>query len=298
MGLLAGCVWKIEERDVLRPPQVSEQFEKFPNQWFETFTYRGKRGTVEFQPCTILTRDGTILRGFQARPALNEAQAHLIFLHGSQGVMGHSRRLIAMIADAFRVGILAIDYRGYGYSDGTPSIEATRHDTREIFDWLAANLVRHQGKPIVAFGYSLGSAYALDLAVHRPVAGVILIAPFTNAAEFCERLSPSWLFGLLRFQAGPTLLRIDGQPIRNAAKLDRPLLVLHPKHDQVVPPDMGERVFETAGSRWKFFAVMPHSDHLRLCFLCPPIYDALTEFLFAIQADPEITPPAHPSAAQ
>lgn len=272
-GLLGGCVWTVEERDILRPPHISEQFEKIPNR--QNYVYGRGLGTVEFLTCAIVADDGTSLRGFLVRPAQGDALANLIFLHGSQGVMSRSREMIAMIVDAFHVNILAIDYRGYGYSSGAPSIEATRRDTREIYDWLAADPARHQNRPIVAFGYSLGSAYALDLAAHRPVAGVILIAPFTTAAEFCERLS----FGLLRFQAGDSLTGVDGQPIDNAAKVTCPLLVLHPSHDQIVPLEMGERIFEAAGARWKSFAVMPHSDHLRLCFRCSPVMQSIQDFL-------------------
>lgn len=274
-----GCVRIVSETDIVRPPHVDARFQD-QTPW--TGVTHKPDAALRRTPETIIATDGTPLRGYFI--TCSDASANVIFLHGSQGAMYPSRRFLTRIAELFHVNVLAIDYRGYGFSDGRASLESMRGDARNIYDWLAAE-PRNAGRPIVVFGYSLGTALALDLGANRPLAGVILIAPFTSAAEFCDRAAPRWALGLLRFRADDSLTRINPQPIECAARIACPLLVLHPEHDEIVPIDLGEKIFDAAESQRKSFVVMPDASHLRFHIDRPPAREALREFFATISED-------------
>ena len=78
------------------------------------------------------------------------------------------------------IGWLLVDYRGYGSSGGSPSEKALGRG-------CARAGTTSMGKPYtdasILFGRSLGSGVAVQLAAQRPVAGVILVAPFDSLVE-------------------------------------------------------------------------------------------------------------------
>ena len=81
------------------------------------------------------------------------------------------------------LGILAIDWRGYGGSTGNPTELGLRADARAGFDFIRA--AAPQSK-IAVFGESLGTGPAVALARDRPVAGVLLNAPYASVRRLFE----------------------------------------------------------------------------------------------------------------
>src|SRR5207245_8215813 len=78
------------------------------------------------------------------------------------------------------VGWLLIDYRGYGSSEGSPSEAALTSDGLAWYDYATSEL---KADKVFLFGRSLGSGVAVQLAAERPLAGVILVAPFDSLVE-------------------------------------------------------------------------------------------------------------------
>ena len=75
--------------------------------------------------------------------------------------------------------IVAVNYRGYGTSEGKPGERDLTSDALTIYDAVAAR-DGVDGKRIVVFGRSLGTALAAHVAAERPVAGVILVSPYDS----------------------------------------------------------------------------------------------------------------------
>src|SRR5690606_12067614 len=101
---------------------------------------------------------------------------------------GNAEEVSWMLEEAPRrapgVGWLLVDYRGYGSSGGSPSEKALVEDAFRWYDRFAA------GRKAYVFGRSLGSGVAVQLAARRPVAGVILIAPFDSLVEMGRHYYP------------------------------------------------------------------------------------------------------------
>ena len=139
------------------------------------------------------------------------------------------------------VGWLLVDYRGYGASDGSPSEQAL------VADALA--VVRPASplspKTSIVFGRSLGSGVAVHLAAERPVAGVILVAPFDSMVAVGKRH--------LSVPAGAAgCSSIASIRSRSRRKITAPLLCIVATHDEVIPAEHARRLYDAWGGpkRW------------------------------------------------
>ena len=136
------------------------------------------------------------------------------------------------------VSWLIVSYRGYGLSEGSPGETALIADALQWFDH-AATLPGVDAKRVFVFGRSLGSGVAVALAAERPVAGVILVAPYDSLAAVAKRYY--WYLPV------DLLLKHRFDSIGKAPKLQRPLLCLIAERDDVIPPEHAERLFAAWG---------------------------------------------------
>ena len=158
----------------------------------------------------------------------------VVYFHGNGGALQYRvERFRKLIADG--IGLVALEYRGYGGQDGSPSEAGLIADAEAAYGFAAA---RYKSEQIVLWGESLGSGVAVALAAAKPVGRVILEAPFTSAAAV----------GAKRYWYMPVRLLMTDQyrSDERIGKVTAPLLILHGLHDQVVPYAMGERLFDLA----------------------------------------------------
>ena len=159
----------------------------------------------------IQANDGTVLSGWYAAAA--PGQPTLLYFHGNAGtISGRSERFKQVIDSGF--GLLAMSYRGYPGSEGSPSEAALFSDALEIFDWLAERTDR-----IVVYGELLGTAVACHVAAGREAGALVLEAPFTSALDIAAATYPWVPVGLL--MRDPFLSR-DA-----ITHVDEPVLILH-----------------------------------------------------------------------
>ncbi|KAK3942884.1 Alpha/Beta hydrolase protein [Diplogelasinospora grovesii] len=118
----------------------------------------------------------------------------VLYLHGAAGTLGSGWRppsYLAMYAGApDRIHTVAIDYRGFGSSSGSPSEEGLLTDATTLATWA----MQEAGVPpsrIVIFGQSLGTAVGISLTHHLATAGaddgnptlfagMVFVAPFAD----------------------------------------------------------------------------------------------------------------------
>src|SRR6202030_3138165 len=140
----------------------------------------------------------------------------------------HVERFTRLITDG--IGIVAVEYRGYAGSSGSPSERGLIADAEAAYAFAAE---RYPAKQLVLWGESLGSGVAVALAAEKPVGRVILEAPFTSAADVAAEHYWFLPVRLLMKDQFRSDLRID--------KVSAPVMILHGVKDQVVPFRQGER---------------------------------------------------------
>jgi fermentation-respiration switch protein FrsA (DUF1100 family) len=125
-------------------------------------------------------------------------------------------------------------------------------DAAAAYDFAAA---RYPARRIVAWGESLGTGVAVALAAERPVAGMILDAPFTSAADIGASAYP---FIPVRW-----FIKDSFRSDQRIGKIRAPLLVLHGEMDGIVPVRFGERLFALANEP-KQMVRFPSGGHVNL----------------------------------
>ena len=203
----------------------------------------------------IPTEDGPRLHAWWFPAGRDEpGRGAAIYFHGNAGHLG-DRGTVAAALSNLNLDVLLPDYRGYGASEGKPSEEGLYADARAAYRWL----VDEKGvdpERLILFGNSLGSAVAAELAIGRPVAGVVLLGPFTDIPSIARhRLSwlPEWYLDWPR----PRFDTVD-----RASRIAAPTLVGAGADDRVIPPGQSREVFEALGgpSRWLELPGAGHND--------------------------------------
>ncbi|KMY69221.1 alpha/beta hydrolase [Desulfocarbo indianensis] len=178
-----------------------------------------------------------------------EARTVLLFFHGNAGNISHRLDNLRRL-HAWGLSVLIFDYRGYGKSQGKISEPGFYADSRAA---LAAGLARAQatGCRLVLFGRSLGGAAAVSVAAEPRVAGVILESTFTNLGDMAKVHFP--LPGLGRLGS-----RFNS--LGRIAEVRAPKLFIHGDRDDIVPWELGRRLYEAAPDP-KSWLSLPGAGH-------------------------------------
>jgi len=193
----------------------------------------------------IQTEDGVRLHGWWIKGVGGRA---LLFFHGNAGNIGDRLERAQILNELLGLDVFLVDYRGYGRSEGEPSEEGLYRDGRAIH---AQALERFRPNQIVLFGESLGSAVAVQLAIDRPCAGVILETPFLSVPAMAR----------VHYPFVPTFLirsRFDNE--RKIGSVTQPKLFLIADRDEIAPPAQGRRLFELAPEPKTLFEI-PGAGH-------------------------------------
>jgi uncharacterized protein len=174
--------------------------------------------------------------------------------------------------------VFALEYRGYGHSEGKPSEAGLYRDADAAYQYLV-NTKGIDPKSILSFGQSLGTAVAAHLASQRKVGGVILEAPFPSAARVARHVF--W------FLPGLSLLvhsQFDTQA--RLQEISAPIFIVHCTQDPVMPFQFGQEVYNAARLP-KDFLPINGSCHEESSLLAPTQYrSALQKFLGTIDHTP------------
>jgi len=175
----------------------------------------------------------------------------VLYLHGARwDVRSSAPRMRRMHELGFAV--LGVDYRGFGQSSpGLPSETLALEDARAAWDWLA---LRHPQARRLLFGHSLGGAVAVRLATEVPdLAGLVIEGGFPSTTALLQATGWGWLpIGALITQHFDSASRIG--------KLKVPVLVVHGSDDNLIPPALGQALFELANEP-KRFVLVPGGRH-------------------------------------
>lgn len=186
-------------------------------------------------------------------------QALLLFAHGNG-------ELIDFWPAAFDeprswgVGVLLVEYPGYGRSAGQASQATITQAMLAAYDWARARPQVDPGR-IVAYGRSVGGGAACQLAARRRLAALILESTFTSAASFARG-----------FGAPAFLVRDSFDNLAVVREYGGPLLLLHGSRDDIIPPDHGRAL--AAAARQAELHLLPcgHND-------CPRAWGLIHAFL-------------------
>jgi fermentation-respiration switch protein FrsA (DUF1100 family) len=204
---------------------------------------------IRYESVRIPTADGERLAAWQLEP--ERPVADVVYFHGNGGNLSMWLPVLASLHQlGFRV--LAVDYRGYGLSSGTPSEQGLYRDAEAVVRHVQATRPKENGRPLVYWGRSLGGPVAASaIRVHAPD-GLILESTFADKASVVRSQPVLRALNLLSRYRFSTIDMLE--PFRH------PVLVVHARRDSVIPYALGRELYERL-SPPKRFVDIAEGDH-------------------------------------
>jgi fermentation-respiration switch protein FrsA (DUF1100 family) len=175
-----------------------------------------------------------------------KAKYTILYAHGNAEDLGDIQPVLATLR-SWGFSVFSYDYRGYGTSEGSPTEKHAYQDIETAYNYLTNNLKIAPDK-IIVFGRSVGGGSAVDLAVKKPVGGLIVESAFTSAFRVVVPVP------ILPFDKFNNLDKIS--------KVKSPVLVVHGKNDEIIPFAHGQKLYAAAASPKLYFWVenATHND--------------------------------------
>lgn len=213
--------------------------------------------------------DDVLLHGWFL-PAQGKPLGTVLFLHGNAGNISTHIANIAWMPEE-GLNVFTVDYRGYGASGGSPSLDGVHRDIEAALD-LVFTLDGVDPDRVVLFGQSLGAALAITAFARSPhreqLRAVIVEGALSGYRALAqEKLADFWL--TWPFQV-PLSWMIDDRykPVDDIASVSPvPLLIIHGAADTIVPPAHGKALFAAAREP-KTLWLLPRTAHIQ-AFLRP-----------------------------
>ena len=162
VSFFCGCTRVVGEKDLFFPRRVSTQLWAAPPQ----------TRTVRISPVSLSIGQALTLRGWIVSPG--RPLRTMVYFYGNGETVAASADRLVRMANALQCEILAVDYRGYGFSEGIPSFDALTEDALRAFNLMASRARTRGLGGVLIYGRSIGATVAVSLAASRPAAGVIL----------------------------------------------------------------------------------------------------------------------------
>jgi pimeloyl-ACP methyl ester carboxylesterase len=219
-----------------QPPQADQQVAGIEKGWLNTDS-----GKVEawFIPAGIT-------------PSV-KPQPVVIFGHGNGELIDFWPEELRKFS-GLGVGVLLVEYPGYGRSAGNPTEKSVTHSFIAAYDWLTSRTDVDASR-IILMGRSLGGGAVCALARRRPCAAMILMSTFTSAKSFAKKfLVPSFL------------VRDPFDNLEVVKNYSNPILIVHGKHDTLIPYSHGKTLHAAASQAEMITYNAGHND-------CPPDWE-------------------------
>ncbi|HRR28590.1 MAG TPA: alpha/beta hydrolase [Victivallales bacterium] len=220
----------------------------------------------EFEDVFFYTKDNIKINAWFI-PAKG-AKKTILFCHGNAGNISHR---IFSITQFHKLGcnVLIFDYRGYGKSEGRISEEGSYLDGEAAYDFLISR--GFSERDIILFGRSLGGAVAAKIAKSRSPFALILESTFTSIPDMGAKIYP--------FLPVRAFCFIKYDTLKIIADIKCPILIVHSPDDEIVPYEMGQKLFNSANTPKRFLKIS--GSHNEGYFISAPEYEeGLRDFIF------------------
>ena len=266
VGFISGCAYlDLKQRHYVFQP--TEEIAGTPDDF--GFAYQDL-----WLPVKKTTPDGTSterMHGWWIPAPLSDAPS-ILFLHGNGWNIGDSAYNTARLR---RMGfsVLAIDYRGFGKSEGAFPSEAQVYEDAQV-GWEHLQKLQPDPKRRFVYGHSLGGAVAIELALRNPnIAGLIIEASFTSIRDMAREVHG---YGFLPLD---WILTQRFESLAKIGSIRMSVLFIHGEADTVIPSSMSQRL-HAAAPEPKSLVLIPGAGHSSIAVVASERYrQAVQDFI-------------------
>jgi fermentation-respiration switch protein FrsA (DUF1100 family) len=174
----------------------------------------------------------------------------VIFAHGNAELIDFCVQELTPFTQ-WGVGVLLVEFPGYGRSEGNPSEKSIAETFTAAFDTITqrTDVDPHR---VMLYGRSIGGGAVCTLLKNRPAAALILMSTFTSVRSFAKR-----------YLAPPFLVRDPFDNLAAVRDYRGPVLIIHGENDEVIPYHHGQSLYKAASNGRFISYACGHND-------CPP----------------------------
>ncbi len=200
----------------------------------------------------------------------------ILYFHGN-GETVNSHEWIAPLYNQHKINLFVADYRGYGSSNGKPTVANMLADAHFVFR-IFQEIIRKEGfnNRIFLMGRSLGSLPAIELGFHYQdeICGLIIES---GSANNLRRLLEYFHNADMQLLFNEDSLFLNKVKIRQVQK---PTLIIHGEYDQILPVTEGRELYQNSGAKDKQLLIVPGADHNSIMSVALDLYfDTIEEFI-------------------
>ncbi|KAF0682689.1 Aste57867_25207 [Aphanomyces stellatus] len=158
--------------------------------------------------------------------------------------------------------LLAVDYRGFGWSSGEPSLTGLLDDAEFVVTHLDTVAELNPRVPVVVYGRSIGSQCAIHVATKFPqrIHGLVVDSGFHSILKLpmVNQLAMMLPGGAGMLQMLPNIFNT----LDKMKKItDTPVLVIHGTDDEIAPLAQGRELHAACGAAKKTLREFPNAGH-------------------------------------
>lgn len=189
IAALAGGLLYFKQKELIYPRTMLNSRNEVPRP--------AQFGISDFEELMIPTPDHQSLHAFYVRAAnkRHSKNTTILMFHGNAGNIGF-RLPIAKVLSEMGYGVLMLEYRGYGFSTGSPDEQGLMIDAQTGLDYLRER-VETADNSIIIYGQSLGGAVSIQLVAKNQhdgsITGLILENTFQSMRKLIPSLVPSFI---------------------------------------------------------------------------------------------------------
>lgn len=233
LSLSAACT--LEEQLVFMPVRT------------DSYDLPGNRIPMDrIETLELTSNDGVRIFAILARQEASSGHPTVYYLHGQATNLDDSWHYIMRLWD-LGWNVLAIDYRGFGRSEGSPT-EAGLYLDADAGAEALDELPGVDPDRVVIWGYSLGTGVASHVGLEHPQGALVLEAPYTSMSEVVEGTTPVSV-------PSAWIADVELDTLSRMADIHIPVVVVHGTEDVRIPYRMGQEVFDRANEPKRFVSV-------------------------------------------
>lgn len=211
---------------------------------------RNGTDTVEFiydiESVFFSSESGNSINGWWLTPKEVEPKITLIHFHGNSGSLPFQHFATTKMIE-YGIQVFAIDYSGFGFSEGKAKRKSVIKDGNSAVDYVA-NHPKTKGTKVIIYGQSLGGNLAGVVASENNdnIDGVVMEGAFSSHKEIASRFA-----GFI----GRWFVKEQYSSAQSIGKFHKPVLVIHSNEDDVIPIKEGREIYDNANQPKEFYEI-------------------------------------------
>ena len=166
----------------------------------------------------------------------------VLYLHGNaENISSHARSVYWLVQQG--ISVLALDYRGFGISDGQAMLPDVLQDVEAAAQWLKHN---YPDQELIVLGQSIGAALAVNFVSQAQarynIQALVLDAPVASFGQVARHMFSRNVVGWLIWPF-TWLLPNAYDPAAHLSGIQIPTLIMHSPTDKVIPYRQGRQLY-------------------------------------------------------